>query len=544
MTRIGHQNLSAGNLTGVINYPRTIEYLVMYNNNPAPLYVRLGSPEIPNQKNYDIAVPPNYIMAISVNSNQFGFRLGDTGITTALLTGNTVIEGMIDEAPPALGGVPIQAASLATAELTNGLQTFAGVTTLTTFNLSLWGGLLVYVSPDVGSGQGVIQINISSDGATWKAYRTASFWPNIPVSITVPRVATFVQIILNATAIVGEPAISGVVLVRAALTEIGQYTYNPTANALVKTYNLVGIASQQYTFVTAGLPAVSVAAIATTGSTSSAAITFLVEATSDLVNWRQVTARDQLMSQGVTLYRALGNLDLFIRVTIFQLTAGQTGVGSVYMSIPFQADLGYILNTIQQSLGDKNAPSNTNQDIYHQLDTIRSTLVTYQTYQPNLAGIFTNTQNIDTEVQTLHTDLIHASGLANASGTVPPGVGYVNLGVASNFPANCRVTSVRLLYSYPNLVGPPGGIIAYNVALGTNAAAGVTIAQFALPVLGGFSGAVWNEFNPRAGQLDYQLAYPNTPGFVNGTFQNVWVNSPNVAGMGNSAITVILAIQN
>lgn len=371
--RIGHQNLTATNLTGVIRSPdRTVEYLVIYNNNPVNVYIRLGSPEIPTQRNFDITIPPLYIMAISVNSNQFGIRLGEDNVSLSLLTGTTVIEGMIDEAPPALGGVPIQAASFATSDLNSGITSFLGTTTLGPFNLTLWGGALIYVLLGASSGQAVVAVNGSASPAgPWKPLGTYAVWPNVPSMINVPRAVPFLQVIINSTAIAGESIISGDVALRAILSEVQNLAYNPGTQAITKTFNLAGVSSQQFTFVTVGLPAVSIAAIATAGTSAGAAITFLVEASSDLVNWRQVTARDQLMSQGVTLYRALGNLDLFIRVTIFQIVGGQNEVGSLYLSIPQQADLGYILNTIQQSLGDNKAPSNTNQDIYHELDNIR-----------------------------------------------------------------------------------------------------------------------------------------------------------------------------
>lgn len=391
MTRIGHQNLTSVRRTGVISYDRTLEFLVLYNNNPVPLYVRLGSPEIPNEFNYDIAVPPNYIMAVSVNSNQFGFRLGNSNVVITQITGNTVIEATIDEAPPSLGGVPINNASLSTADLLNGVPAFNGVTVFGPFNVNQWGGLIVNVIPTATSGQGVIQVDVSADGVTFIPYQTWAFWQNIPATILIPRVSQFCRITLNATAIVGEPAIAGNVSIRGSLAEIAIPSYTPQGASITKTYALAASGSQQYQFVTTGYPAVSIAAIATAGTGASAAITLLVEASSDLVNWRQVTFRTQRMTTGITLYRALGNLDLFMRVTVFEVGGISAANGTVYLSIPSEADTGAILNTIQQSLGDTGAPTNTNQDIYHELDNIRTGINTSNTNlgtsNANLAAI-------------------------------------------------------------------------------------------------------------------------------------------------------------
>lgn len=405
MTRIGHQNLTATNRTGIIAYDRTLEFLMMYNNNPVPLYVRLGSEEIPNEKNYDIAVPPNYIMAISVNSNQFGFRLGSSNVVVSQITGNTVIEATIDEEPPSLGGVPISQASLSTADLLNGIAIFAGTTIYGPFNINQWGGIIVNVIPNSTSGQGVIQIDISDDGTTFTPYQTWAFWPNIPATILVPRVSQFAKVTLNTTTIVGEPAIGGKASIRGSLTEITVPSYTPQGTAIAKNWAIAASGSQQFSFVTVGLPAVSIAGIATAGTGVNAIVQLLVEASSDNVNWRQVTQRRQYMSQGITLYRSFGNLALFMRVTIFEVSGVSPSNGTLNLSIPANPDTAAILNTIYQTLGDTSNPNpvGASEDIYHELDTIR---------QSN-AAISTNTSNINLNIvngtnpklDTLHTDL-------------------------------------------------------------------------------------------------------------------------------------------
>jgi len=398
MTRIGHQQLTQANRTGVIQYDRTIEYLVIYNNNPVPVYIRLGSPEIPTQRNFDISVPPNYIMGISVDSNQFAFRLGDDNVTLALITGVTVIEGMIDEPPPALGGVPIQGASLSTADLNNGFQQFTVPTVYGPFNLTLWGGMLVTLIPDAGSGQGVIQVSVSSDNVTYSLYGTYAFWRSIPVTLLLPRVGTFVKITVANTTIVGEPALSGKISVRGTLTELTQSSYTPQGNSIVKTWAIAALGSVQFSFVTAGLPAISLAAIETSGGVSPV-VQILVEASSDNVNWRYITDRTVFLTTGQTLYRSFSNLDLFVRISLFELGGTSASNGSLYMSIPSQPDTASMLNNIYKAMGDPGSavPVGTFPDSYHELDQIRLNIGTTNT---NLSTIHTDLVGIDAKLQT------------------------------------------------------------------------------------------------------------------------------------------------
>jgi hypothetical protein len=413
MTRVGHQQLTAAKVTGIISYDRTLEYLVMYNNNPVPLYVRLGSPEIPTQRNYDIAVPPNYIMGISVDSNQFGFRLGADNVTLALVSGVTVIEGLIDEPPPALGGVPIQGASLATSDLGGGVRSFAGATMLGIYNLTLWGGLLFNLFPSATTGQGVVQVDVSSDGIAFTSYATYAFWQSIPFTLLMPRIGSFVRVTLNATAIIGEPAIAGSYTLRGTLAEITQLTYTPSSVSIVKNWNIGALGSQQFSFVTVGIPAVNIAGIALAGSGASTVIQALVETSDDLTNWRQVTTRIQSMSIGITLARSMGNLGIFIRITIFEVGGLSGSVGNLYLSVSPAPDIGGILNTIQQALGDNDDPINNNQDIYHCLVHIETWTgqgsVSVASIDTKMTTNNTMLGNINTNTSNTHNDLLAIS---------------------------------------------------------------------------------------------------------------------------------------
>lgn len=463
MTRIGHQNLSSANRTGTISYDRVLEFLVMYNNNPVPLYVRLGSPEIPNELNYDISVPPNYIMAISVNSQQFGFQLGNSNAVLTQITGITVVEATIDEQPPSLGGVPINNASLSTADFLNGFQSYVAPVTYGPFNINQWGGMIINVIPTSATGQGVIQVDVSSNGLVWLPYQTWAIWQNIPATILVPRVSQFARVTINSTAIIGEPATQGNVTIRGSLAEISDASYTPQGTSIVKTYALAASGSQQFQFVTVGLPAVSIAAIATAGTGASAAITLLVEASSDLVNWRQVTFRTQRMSTGITLYRALGKLDLFMRVTIFEVGGISAANGSVYLSIPEQADTGAILNTIQQSLGDTGAPTNANQDIYHELDSVRT-------------GVNSVNTSVNTGSTNAHNDAVTISGQLTAI-TLAVGVTNTTLGTT-----NSTLTTINTSIGATNtLIGVTNTSLATLVASQTRTSY-IVIGSFNPPI--------------------------------------------------------------
>lgn len=441
MTRIGHQNLTASNRTGVIKYDRTLEYLVAFNNNPVPLFVRLGSPEIPNELNYDIAIPPNYIIAISVNSNQFGFRLGSTSVPITQITGNTVIEATIDEPPPSLGGVPINNASLSTADLLNGVPSFSGPTVYGPFNINQWGGIIINVIPSNTSGQGVIQIDVSPDGTTWTPYQTWAFWPNIPATILTPRVSQFVRITLNATAIVGEPVIAGKIGIRGSLTEITTPSYTPLGNAIIKNWAIAALGSQQFSFVTSGLPSVSIAGIPTAGSNANAVIQLLVEASSDNVNWRQVTVRKQFGSIGITLYRSFGNLDLFIRVTVGELANQGPSNGTLYLSIPREPDTASMLNNIYQTLGDQGNPNPTGNynDIYHELDAIRisdaSVDTKLTTTNVHLNNISANTSNINLNIASGNSVFSRLDTVNTNLGITNTNLGVINASLGSIFTA-------------------------------------------------------------------------------------------------------------
>jgi hypothetical protein len=479
MTRIGHQNLYAGNQTGVVRSPdRTIEYLVVYNNNPAPVYIRLGSPEIPNQRNFDIMVPALQIMALSVNSNQFGFRLGNDDVLPSLISGNTVIEGMIDEAPPVVGNVPIQAASLATADLANGYQTFAGVTTSAIFNLALWGGASLFILPALSSGQSVVAIQSSSDQTNWTTNGTWALLPGVPVVINVNRTAQFFRFIINVTAIAGEPAIGGVYSVRASLSEVQQLAFNPGGNNYVKNYAVTALGSQTFFYVTAGLPAVIVRMNVATGVRQE-----MVWYTGPTASgpWSLAAFREQSVAGFYnSIYRSLGNLDAFLRIDILDI-GNNAGTGTLALAVANAPDLTAVLQNIYAALGDVGQPVNTNQSIYHELESIRSLSASYLPYLPNLASIFsvenanlpflpnlasinTHEANIDTNIGAVANRIGVGAVVYTGQTSIPSGV-WTATGIAIN--PTYKVASVQVSAAVPGSGSPnTSGLIA--LGQGTN----------------------------------------------------------------------------
>lgn len=464
--------------------------MLVSNPTGSPVAIRLGGNDIPSATNYDELCAGGGYLLIPVSGAAFAVGFTQPSLASSIVSSNlgtkcSVTLMSIDEVTPNFGAASFQ--SLSTSELV-AITAFSGPTQVPIQDLGAWGGALVYINPGASSGQGAVIIAESANGVTYKPIGTFAFWPNVPAIIQVPRVARYLSVQLNGTAIAGEPAISGDVAVRATLNEIQDLVYNVNTQPITKSFSLVGVASQQYSFITIGLPAVSIAAIATAGTTAGAALQFLVEASADLVNWRQVTTREQAMSSGITLYRSVGQLDLFTRVTFFQETGGQTLNATAYFSIPPQADLAYILNTIQQSLGDRNqsAAAPARSDIYHELEAIFQTGSSGNTTLASILAelvliyggsslnavvtalnsinatdttIANNTTTLTTQNSTLHNDLVTINTTETTNGTTQASINTQAAAVNTNTVgiASALTRSSRAIC--------PGGACAAGVAL-------------------------------------------------------------------------------
>lgn len=427
--------------------------IIVNNPTPSPIFVRLGAPDTPTELNADLVIPAGQSQTYPVTGFSFAATFGNaTAIPSSSIARsglyNFAIITFIDtnERLPTYGSASFL--SLSISDLIP-ITSFVNQTVSTTIDLGAWGGCLIYVNPAGGSGQGVCQIQFSVDGVVWQSpVRAYAFWPGMPVIISVPRVARYCLVSLSPTTIVGEPSISGFYSVRATLSEIQQIGYSSASANITKAYTIPASGSQQWSFVTVGLPAISIAAVASTGTGASSAITLLVETSADNTNWRNVTARQQAMSIGTTLYRALGSIDNFMRVTIFEVGGAQQN-GTLNLSLPPTPDTGAILNTIQQSLGDRNAPSNTNQDIYHELDTMRTwldniynialnsidgrLLAIYNLENANLPGMLSALNNLYTVTNNnLPSQTVYLQQIYNLTNAHLPNISTNTLNTASN----------------------------------------------------------------------------------------------------------------
>lgn len=348
-----------------------IDVAVVVVNNPtgSPVYVRLGAPDIPDGGNADRVIPAATAAAFPASGRMFGFRLADTAlISTAANSGlfGTVTIALLDATEPVPSYGNYSFLSLSLSDLTSGDVSFTGATTSSVFDLGAWGGAIVTVLPAVGSGQGLLQLSVSDAAAgPFTLLGTWAFWPNVPLVLTVPRTLRYLRLALAASGIAGEPAISGGYAVRATLAEVTQLTQTPSATPISQTFSVSAAGSTSYTLATHGMRSVALAVKRTSGS----AIQMLVESSGSAAGpWRIALNREQLFAGGLndSIYRSVGNLDLFTRVTLTE-TAGVPMSGTFTAQLPAETDTTSVLSQILAALGDQGQAPNVGQSVYHQL---------------------------------------------------------------------------------------------------------------------------------------------------------------------------------
>lgn len=375
--------LSASNPTAVVNLPwgpmGGAARVFISNPTGSVIAIRKGANDIPSAATADELVPGGGRLTIPVDGCAFGLALlnptasteGGQSLLSNLVSTATVSFMTADEPPPIFGAASYQSLSLS--DLTGGFVAFAGGVTQTV-DVRAWGGAILTVLPSVGTGQGVIAVNISSNGVTFAPLGVWAFWPGIPVLLTIPRVVGWIQVTLNATAIVGEPAIGGSYAIRATLSEVQQLTYLPIGNSITKAVAAPSVGEQANIFVTVGVPAISVGFNRTTGTRAQ-----LILETSDTVAgpWRLVTYREQAVNGSLTssIYRSSGNLGPFTRTRLLDIFGGGV-TGTLTLSMVVAPDENAMLQNIARSLGDPaDGMPNVNQDIYRELASL-ITLVT------------------------------------------------------------------------------------------------------------------------------------------------------------------------
>lgn len=350
--------------------------MIVLNPTASPVLIRIGAPDIPDQTNADIIVASPYAQTYPVIGKTFGISLGNAALLTT--GGSAALSGLLSvaivefldksEIIPTFGAYSFQSLSIS---LLKDLTAFSNTTTTPTFDLGSWGGAIVYVVPTAGSGQGLIQLEVSADQVTWLSGGNWAFWPNMPVAIQVSRRLRYFRISFGTAGIVGEPTIAGSYSVRATISEILSTQYLVIGASLTKSY-VVGIAgTQSYTFLTTNMPAISVG-INNTGVGATPRGQLIVEASQSAAGpWRLVAEREQSLATVLNnVFRSFGAVDIYMRVSI--LDTGASGLtGTLTMSVTNEPDQTGYLQNILSALGDsKNTPL-VNQNIYAELDAIR-----------------------------------------------------------------------------------------------------------------------------------------------------------------------------
>lgn len=345
--------------------------VAIQNPTSSPVYLRIGAPDTPTETNADVVIPAATALTLPVQGYSFALALGDTSLIVQ--AGSAALSGLFSncevkflgagELIPAYGEYSFL--SLSIADLTpTPLPFVAPNTTSPTFDLLPWGGAVVYLLPSVSTGQGVVTIQASGDQSTWFNVVKLGFWPNVPLTINVPKVARYMRLIFNSTAIPGEPNIGGFYTVRASLSEINQVTYSAASGQISYGFSIPNLSSQSFYFCTIGMKSVSVKVVFSSGSQAE----MVWYTSSSLGNWGLVAYREQSVAGFYnSIFRSIGNLDSFLRVDLLEIANAGPIVGTISISVQADPDLTGMLQQIHSDLGDQGQPTNVGQSIYHRL---------------------------------------------------------------------------------------------------------------------------------------------------------------------------------
>ena len=398
------------------------DIIVIDNPTGSPILLRVGSPEIPTTGNADYTIPANGVKVLPVQGRQFGLTFSDFTLVGTQLAGNlgnyaSILFLTQDEPMPSYGAASYQSLSLS--PLTNGFLTISGPGQTGTLDLGSWGGMLISLIPNVGSGQGVIQVQVTDTptvSASWKLLGTWSFWANIPVLLLVARTARYARILVNATTIAGEPVISASLSARATIAEITEVSYQPIGASITTAFNIAALGTQRYTFVTVGIEAITIGINITTGTVDE----LIVEASQSPAGpWRTVMYREQNAAGTFnSIYRTIGQLDLFTRVSILEIGNNPGGTtGTLTMSMTSEPDLNGMLQNIYAALGDvgQSGVANVGQSLWHLLKTID---VDTGNIAASAGTIATNTATINTTLGTTNSNLATISSSISSTNSL------------------------------------------------------------------------------------------------------------------------------
>lgn len=394
--------LNAANTAFPIDLDFMASHIAIDNPTASPVFVRIGAPDTPTEVNADIYVAAGASKSYPVHARSFAVAFGSASSlaspsTSGLFTTAIVTLYSEDEQLPAYGSASFL--SLSISDLTSGLTAITNPTTVSTvFDIGAWGGAIIHVSLNAGSGQANVLIEISnSPSSGFRTFQILSAWPLIPVTINMPRVARYFRVTITNAAIPAQPAVAGVYSVRATLEEIVEFAYQVTGSILSNAYNIANLSESSYILATSGLPSVSIA-VRETGGTGLYGQIIVETSTAVGGPWTFATTREQNISSGgssSSMYRTIGTLGPFTRVRLLNNGVAGAIVGTIEFGIPTLQDLAGVLNDIYKTLGDVSQPVSVGQSLYSLL----------LNWLPVLGTINTNTDGLETLVTSTNTIL-------------------------------------------------------------------------------------------------------------------------------------------
>lgn len=434
--------------TPAINFAAGTRITKIYVSNPtgSPVYIKVGSVGAPDENTATTTIPANSKEVLPALGVEFAAAFANPSLLLTSTSGNlgkvcTIWFLDDDEETPTFGSA--QFLSLSLSELVAGDQPYVSATVSPIFDLSPWGGLIFSITPTVGVDQGIVQLRVSEDAVNFTVIRTWSLWPGVNLIISVPRTYRYVQ--LRFVIALGS-TFSGVYTARATMSEILQLSYSASGTSISNAYNVPNLNEQSFMYATQGIPQVAIALANTSGN----ALQMIVETSSDAIAWRFVWQREQNVGSLLyrTIFRTQGNLNNYLRIRILEIGNNGPVVGTLALSIPGEADNNLLLSQILTALGDIGSPTSVNQDIYHELDTIRI----------NSSDIRTNTSNIIIN-QNSQITLQTAANVAITSGNTLLAAGNVTttnmLTVLNNMYNTSKASS---FYYFATVVTGVGGV--------------------------------------------------------------------------------------
>jgi hypothetical protein len=228
-----------------LSVPWRADQLHIYNQTPSPVWIRLGSSAPPTSNaNADITIPPGDIINLPVSSSEFGFAFANPA---SVITPIDNIIGVIGDRctiiasfdEPSVSAASISYTSLALAQGTGQLITTASTVTIGVYDLALWGGLLVQVLGNAGTG--ALQYELSDDGVNF--FFIGSFAVNVNISTTFlfPRTARYIKLSIRYIAFPFSANMTCRIWARPCLQEVLQVQSFNAGGSLLYTIN--GIAA-------------------------------------------------------------------------------------------------------------------------------------------------------------------------------------------------------------------------------------------------------------------------------------------------------------